>query len=167
MPRRLDAGALVAAVGGVLLLLSLFLDWYGDADEGASAWTVFEVVDLLLAAIGLLALSSFLSRSEIERRLPDVPLVLLGAGAIALVLSQLVNEPPLVQLSDEVDLKAGGWLGLAGAALVLAGGLISNARVSFSVERQDVDGEGGPSAAEPAAPAASEPETVKLDEPPA
>ena len=64
-PRRLDAGAVVAAGGAVLLLISLFLDWYGDGGLGYSAWTVFEVIDLALAAIALLTLSTFLSLSGV------------------------------------------------------------------------------------------------------
>ena len=35
--RRLDAGAMVAALGAVLLIVSLFLDWYGDGDDGVTA----------------------------------------------------------------------------------------------------------------------------------
>ena len=66
-----EAGAAVAAVGALLLLVSLFLDWYGDGREGYSAWTLFELIDLVLAAIALLTLSTFLSRSEVERRLPQ------------------------------------------------------------------------------------------------
>ena len=57
--RPLDAGAAVAAGGAVLLLISLFLDWYGDDGHGYSAWTLFEVIDLLLAAIALIAISTF------------------------------------------------------------------------------------------------------------
>ena len=98
MPRRLDAGAVVAAAGAVLLLVSLFLDWYGDDGEGFSAWTIFEVIDLLLAGIALLALSTFLSRSGVEPRLPEAPLLLLGALALVLTASQLIDEPPAVAL---------------------------------------------------------------------
>ena len=154
-PRKLDAGALVAAIGAVLLLVALFLDWYGDEADSVSAWTVFEVIDLLLAAIGLLAISTFLSRVGVERRLPDVSLVLLGLAALVLVASQLLNHPPAVN-GGELDPKAGAWLALAGAAVLLAGALMSIARVSFSVDRR-----------EPPAPPPSETETVKLGDPPA
>ena len=136
MPRRLDAGATVAAVGALLLLVSLFLDWYGERDEGFSAWIVFEVIDLLLAAIALLALSTFLSRSGFEPRLPDAPLLLLGGAAVVLTGSQLIDGPPAVTLS-ELEVQTGAWLALAGAALLLAGAFMSVARVSFSVEHRE------------------------------
>ena len=153
--RRLDAGALVAAIGAVILLVALFLDWYGDDGESITAWTVFEVIDLLLAGVALLAISTFLSRAGVERRLPDVPLIALGLAAMVLVVSQLLNHPPAVN-GGELDPKAGAWLALAGAALLLAGALMSIARVSFSVERH-----------EPAAAPPSETETVRLGDPPA
>ncbi len=124
MSRRLDAGAVVAAVGAVLLLVSLFLDWYGDRDEGYTAWTVFEVIDLLLAGIALVTISTFLSRAEIEPRLPRAPLLLLGSAALVLTASQLIDAPPAVALSD-FDLQTGAWLALAGSALLLAGAFMS------------------------------------------
>jgi carbon starvation protein CstA len=159
---RLDAGAAVAAIGAVLLLVSLFLDWYGDGgDDGVSAWTVFETLDLVLAAIALLAISTFLSRAGVERRLPDAPLLLLAAIALLIVFSQLVNDPPRVAGLDP-QLELGAWLGLAGAALMLAGAFMSVARVSlaFSVEHRE------PPAAAPPQPAADpETETVKLTPP--
>lgn len=161
--RRLDAGAVVAALGALLLLVSLFLDWYGDGgDDGVSAWTVFEALDLLLAAIALLAVSTCLSRTGVERRLPDVSLVLLAALALTIVFSQLVNDPPRVAGLDP-QLEIGAWLALAGAAILLAGALMSVARVSlaFSVEHRE-----GRPVDEPPRPAADpETETVKLTPP--
>ena len=47
---RIPIGPLVAALGAVLLIVSLFLDWYG----ARTAFTVFEVLDLLLV-LGALA----------------------------------------------------------------------------------------------------------------
>jgi zinc transporter ZupT len=136
MERRIDAGAAVAAAGALLLLISLFLDWYGDGRDGYSAWTLFEVIDLALAAGALLALSTFLSRSGVEPRLPQAPLVLLGGVALVLTASQLIDAPPAVAAS-ELDPQTGAWLALAGAALLLAGAFMSAARVSFSVEQRE------------------------------
>ena len=133
--RQLDAGAAVAAAGAVLLLVSLFLDWYGDDGQGYSAWTLFEVIDLLLAGIALIAISTFLSRSGIEPRLPRAPLLVLGGAALVLTVSQLIDAPPAVALG-EFDIQTGAWLALAGSALLLAGAFMSVARVSFSVEQR-------------------------------
>jgi hypothetical protein len=167
MPRRLDAGAVVAAVGGLVLLVSLFLDWYGDEGEGVSAWTVFEVVDLVLAALAALAITTLISRSELERRLPDAPLIALGVTALVVVVAQLVNHPPAVNGAD-ADPEVGLWLALAGAAVLLAGALVSSARVSLSVMVEHHERGGAPPPGAPADPvAAADPaaDTVKLDDP--
>jgi hypothetical protein len=157
MPRRVDAGATVAAAGGIVLLVSLFLDWYGDDREAFSAWTLFEVIDLLLAAIALLGLSAFVSRAGIEPRMPDAPLLLLGGAAVVLTASQLIDGPPT---AFELELQTGAWLALAGSLLMLAGAFMSVARVSFSVEHRE------PRPAAPPPPAADpETETVKLRPP--
>ena len=158
MARRLDAGLTVAALGALLLLVSLFLDWYGDRDEGYSAWTLFEVIDLLLAAIALLALSTFFSRGGFEPRLPQAPLLLLGGAGFVLCASQLIDGPPAVA-GSEFDPEIGAWLGLAASALILAGAFMSIARVSFSVEHREPQ----PAAPPPAADA--ETETVKMRPP--
>lgn len=165
MPRRVDAGAFVAALGGVLLLVSLFLDWFGDGGEGVSAWTVFEIVDLLLAAIALLAISTFLSRAGVERRVPDVSLVLLGGAAAVLVASQLINEPPLAQAAEDVERGTGAWLGLAGSAILLAGAVMSVARVSFSVERRTGAVQPATTSEPPPSETETETETVRMTPP--
>ena len=149
-PRRLDAGATVAALGAVLLLVSLFLDWFGNDREGFSAWTIFEVIDLALAAIALLALSAFLRRNGFARQLPEMPLIVLGGAALVLTASQLIDNPPAVAFS-EVDPETGAWLALAASLMLVAGALMSIARVSFSVEHRE-------SSPPP------EPETVKLEQ---
>ena len=154
MPRRLDAGALVATAGALLLLVSLFLDWYGDDDDAYSAWTVFEVIDLLLAGVGLLALSTVISRSGIERRAPEMPLLVLGIGALVIVVSQLLDRPPA---ANGLDPETGAWLALAAAALLLAGAIMSVARISLAVEARERRDP-------PAPPPQPESETVKLDE---
>jgi hypothetical protein len=148
-PRRLDAGSTVAALGALVLLVSLFLDWFGNDREGLSAWTLFEVIDLVLAAIALLALSTFLRRNGLAPRFPEAPLILLGGAALVLVASQLIDHPPAVALS-EVDPETGAWLALAGSLMLVAGALMSIARVSFSVEQRE-------------SPPPAEPETVKLE----
>jgi hypothetical protein len=45
-------GPLIAAGGGLLLFITLFLDWF----EGVSAWNIFDIVDVALALIALIAI---------------------------------------------------------------------------------------------------------------
>ena len=132
--RRISIGPVVGLVGGVLLFVSLFLDWWeGDI----TAFTGFEVLDLLLA---LLALGAVVALGDaIGVRLPGgspsrARLALpLGAAAAVIILTQLLNDPPAIVGSDRGP-EIGLWLGLAGALLIVAGGLLAVARVSLALD---------------------------------
>jgi hypothetical protein len=131
---RIDVGPPLAILGALLLLVSLFFDWY---EPGNTAWTVFEVLDLLLAALALGCLLGAAARLGL-----DLPggrglwnrFAVLGVLALVLVLSQVINHPPAAV--DE-DPEIGLWLGLGGAGLLALGGLLSVTRISFAV---DVEG---------------------------
>lgn len=126
---RLNAGRLLAALGAMLLFVSLFLDWY---EPGLSAWTVFEVVDLLLAVIALtvvLTVAFELARRPLgldgERWLP-----ILAAAALLLVVVSIVNNPPAVNGRGE---DVGAWIALTGAILMGAGALLGQRRIAIVV----------------------------------
>jgi hypothetical protein len=161
--RRIDAGPVMAALGGLLLVVSLFLDWFeiDEAAEGLSAWDAFEVWDLVLAAAGLAAIAILIGASRADFPLQRRALLPLGVLAFVIVVSQLVDSPPAAGEDSSVD--TGAWLALAGAALMLAGAILSFARVSLAVvARDEADGpeHGGPDNPGPgsvaAAPAARE-----------
>ena len=124
--REIQAGPLLAAAGAILLLVALFLDWFDEF----SAWTIFELIDLLLAALALAAIASALSGFGFPRWVPARALPAIGAVAFVLVASQLVNHPPA---GTDRDLEMGAWLGFIGSIAMLVGGLVSVARVSFAV----------------------------------
>ena len=146
--RRIPIGALVGAGGALLLVVSLFLDWYGDV----SAFTSFEVLDLVLAGLGLGVLLALAEPLGLGARLPGPSPVVLGVAAVAIVVSQLINEPPAVV---NFRLELGAWLGLAGALLMVVGSLPEVARVSLAL---DVEQRGS-------AAADSEAPTVEHEEP--
>ena len=52
MTRRFEVGPILVALGAIVLLVSLFLDWYG----GLTAWEAFEVVEVMLATLAVTAL---------------------------------------------------------------------------------------------------------------
>jgi hypothetical protein len=121
--------------------VSLFLDWY---EPGVTAWTVFEVLDLVLAALALGCLLGAAARLGLElpggREVWD-RFAVLGVLALVLVLSQVINHPPAAVGEDT---KTGLWLGLGGAALLALGGLLSVTRISFAVEVEGRDPRGSP-----------------------
>jgi len=124
----LPIGPLVAAIGGVLLIVSLGLDWYGPY----SGFSSFEFLDLLLVVLALVTLAELAAALGVLRTpLRDGTLLVVGALALLIVLSQLINHPPV---GNERDVETGLWLGLGGAALMLAGAILSTARIAISVE---------------------------------
>src|SRR4051812_29829927 len=123
--RRIDAGPLVALLGAVILLVSLFLDFY---EPGLTAWQVFELEDLLLAVAAIVGGLAAASLAGAPLPAMDSRVLAYAAGtALVLVVATLLNHPPAV--GDGADPDLGLWLALAGAALMAAGALFAVARV--------------------------------------
>ena len=136
----MDGGRLIVALGAVLLLVSLFLDWYGSergGGDGITAWTAFELVDLLLALLALGAIAAALEpMTRGTSRIPDAVGAAAGPAALLLVIVSILNFPPAV-LGFEAELDVGAWLALAGAAIMCAGALLALNRVSLVVTPRD------------------------------
>jgi hypothetical protein len=123
---RFDAGTGLVAVGAVLLLVSLFIDWYRP---GGDAWAVFESVDLVLAGAAiaaLLAIAPRLANGGLGRAIPIV-----SAAAFVVVAVQLVDPPPVV---NDSDLRTGAWLALGATAIMATGSLLGAASISVTVD---------------------------------
>jgi hypothetical protein len=126
---RIDGGALLAALGAAILLVSLFLDWY---EPDLSSWTVFELVDITLAAIALAALVS-VGEALLGRPTSVVgerALRLLAIGALIIVVASLIDPPPA---ASESDPEVGAWLALVGVVLLAAGSFLRDVRLSVVV----------------------------------
>jgi len=126
MDRKIDAGALLVAAAALLLVISLFLDWFGlSGGSGASAWEVFETLDLVLLGCAAAAVAAAFGRLDSR--------VLLGAAlvAVVVVVSQLIEPPPAGQGAER---EVGAWLGLVGAALLLAGAALVAAQIAVTVD---------------------------------
>jgi hypothetical protein len=130
--RRIPIGPLVGLVGALLLLVSLFLDWW----EGATAFTVFEVLDLVLAGLALAAIASLAQGlgAQLPPPAPDAPLALpLSAAALAIVVSQMLNDPPAIAGTGHGP-AVGMWIALGGAMLMVAGGALAAARIKLALD---------------------------------
>jgi len=125
--RRFEIGPVIVALGSLALLVSLFLDWYGDQ----TAWQAFEISDLLLAALALLALVA--AAGLIAPEVPYLDRRWIPAAVLALavlVIAQILSPPPSVGGADP---QPGAWIGFGAALVMLAGALLSVGKVSFSV----------------------------------
>ena len=135
--RRVRTGEIVAGVAGVVLLASLFLNWYsvtpealsGAADRrfsSVSAWTAFSVVDILLALVALLGIA--LALSQVVGRGPALPVAIgvitttLGLAATLLVLYRILNQPGP---NDVIGVGLGAWVGLVASLGVFLGAWLS------------------------------------------
>ena len=121
-------GEWITALAGVVLLVSLFLPWYGAADTATatevSGWEALALLDIVLSLIAAAAVA--LAVITAAQRLPAVPLTLntfvvfAGMLAVVLVLVRVVDLP------DGAGAREWGlWLGLAGALGILVGALVA------------------------------------------
>jgi hypothetical protein len=123
--RPVAIGPLLAGLAGLVLLGSLFVDWY---EPGLTAWTVFEVLDLVLAVLALATIAvAAQSLGFLKARLPEALLLGVAAAALVIVVSQLINHPPRALARDP---DVGIWLALGASLLLLAGAALGSSYVS-------------------------------------
>jgi hypothetical protein len=189
---KLRRGELIAGVGGIVLLLALFIfDWYGvdvnittpfgDIGGGADfgAWdgqgftgTIANLVILAaaVAAVGLAVLTA----TARTVTLPVAASALtagLGIAAVVMVLMRMVFQPG----QDEfIELRFGIWLALISSAVIAYGGweAMREEGTSFEEARDQLRGRersgeppGAPEAGRPAEPAAPPPPPAAPGEP--
>jgi len=142
--RKVKGGQLIAAIGGIVLLISLlFLDWYGveghidigfgdfDISAGASAgfnaWDgqgfLGTLANLVILAAGICAVGlAVLTATSRTVALPIAASALtagLGIGAVVMVGGRMLLQPGQ---GEFIDLKFGIYLALISAVVVAYGG---------------------------------------------
>jgi len=128
MTRRIEAGPVLVGLGALILLISLFLDWYQPA---VTAWDAFEVLDLLLAALGIAALVAAAGAVRPEATVVErhwLPAIV--AAITIIVVAQLLDPPPALVDGDP---DTGAWLALGAAIVMCIGTLLTLGRVSFAL----------------------------------
>jgi hypothetical protein len=127
---KIPVGPLVVVIGAVVLIVSVFLDWY----RSLSGWTVFEIVDLVLVGLALWTIFLLVGGLGLVKTTFNPTAALIGAVVtLVIVLTQITNDPPAVAGSG-ADKEVGIWLALAGAGLMVAGALLATTRISLAVE---------------------------------
>ena len=127
MRQKIDLGSGLIAIGAIVLVVSLFLDWYAPA---LTAFDAFEVVDWLLAGLALLVLGGL---ATALRDAAPPPRWLGGAVLVAvlLVAAMIIDPPPAAHGQER---EVGAWLALGAAALMGLGLALSAASISISVD---------------------------------
>jgi hypothetical protein len=129
--RRIEAGPLLVLLGAVLLLVALFLDWYVP---GLTAWDVFELLDLVLAALAVgAALTAAAQLGALAGPDPRGLPWCCGA-AFLLVVATVFDAPPA---ASSADADTGLWVALAAVVVMGIGAVLVGARVKISL---DVEG---------------------------
>ncbi|HEV2873672.1 MAG TPA: hypothetical protein VGW14_00870 [Thermoleophilaceae bacterium] len=146
--RRLRAGEWVAALSGALLLVSLFLPWYGAGAEDASGWEAFAVVDVALALVAAFGVSLLVVTAS--QRVPAVPIAL---SAIVTIVGMIGVVLALVRLADLPGgfdgRELGVWLGLLAAIGIVAGSALAMRDERLSPAGGHTDLTGRPTPAPP------------------
>jgi hypothetical protein len=127
MTRRIEAGPVLVGLGALLLLVSVFLEWY---EPNVSAWEAFEVLDLLIVVLALAAIVAAVGTirpdaAVIERR--QLPLIV--AALAVIVGSQILDPPPGV----DGDPQTGAWIALGAVLGMALGAVLTLGRVSFAL----------------------------------
>jgi hypothetical protein len=135
---RLRRGERIAAIGGILLFILLFFDWYdvsinagvANVSGGISAWDAFDLLDIYLLVVALVAVGlALLTATQRTPALPvtaSVIVTALGAIAALLILFRIVDTPGGTP-PPGVDISATFWAfaGLVSAAGIAYGGYLS------------------------------------------
>lgn len=125
--RQIALGPALAGVAALVLLVSLFCDWY---EPGFSAWTVFEVLDLLLAALALASMGMAAQALGVglpRLRLPGGALLGVAGVALVIVVSQVIHHPPG---AGDRGTEIGVWLALGAVVVLVVGAALGSSYVS-------------------------------------
>ena len=171
--RRLRVGEWIFGVSAAVLLVSLFLPWWGlkgdwiDLGPGGpveggfaesldevttwTAWQIFSVADLLLALLGVLAIVVWAIVARATAAGPGVAgetlLAPLAVVAAIVVLVQVLSTPDTLEAAPPIPdptTEYGAWLGLAATLGVLVGLLVAMRDERLSRPCQPTDATGVP-----------------------
>jgi hypothetical protein len=130
---RLSQGQMIAAVGGVVLLVAMFLPWVGvsgpslpsglpggvDTSTSEDIWkgSSLDIYLLITGVVALLPALMALTDSAEEFSFVSAATLLLGVVAVILVIAFLTVDFP-----DGADRKIGAFVGLGAAIVIAVGG---------------------------------------------
>src|SRR3954454_14401470 len=127
-PRRLSYSAIAAGVGGLVLIISLFLNWFSAGGFSQTGWESLKFADIVLFLLGLLAIAyAAIELTGTAVRMPvrrDRALTVIGIIATTLTLDFLIEGS---------NQAFGLVLATIAAIAILAGGVLAEQRPELSV----------------------------------
>lgn len=116
---------LIAAGGGLLLFISLFLKWVGaEGLDSISGWEFFDILDILFALIALIAVGiGVMLYTGNAANLPAAPgsiVALSGFFTFSIVAGMILD--PLTLQGQSVDRELGLFVALIGTIGMIVGG---------------------------------------------
>lgn len=134
--KQLDRGEMIAAIGGLLLALSIFLAWYslGNANavlnscrgpnSSCSGWHSLTILRflLLLAALAPAILAYIIVRGHALSWPRGELTAVTALAALTFILFRGVIDKP-GSPSGEITINYGWWIALLGGLLILAGSI--------------------------------------------
>ena len=141
---RLSQGQIMAAVGGIALLVAMFLPWIGisgpslpagvpggvETSSSENIWkgSSLDIYLLITGVVAILPALLALTDSAAEFSFVSAATLLLGTVAVILVIAFLT-----VDLPNGADRKIGAYVGLGAAVVIAVGG--------FRAMQEEVAGE--------------------------
>jgi hypothetical protein len=134
--KQLDRGEMIAAVGGILLAVSIFLGWYSLGNSNASlnschgpntsctAWNALTILRflLLLAAIAPAILAYIIVRGHaLSWPRGELTAVTALAALTFIIFRGVIDKPG--SPSGQISVDYGWWVALVGGLLILAGSI--------------------------------------------
>ena len=130
---RLSQGQIIAAVGGIALLVAMFLPWIGisgpslpagvpggvETSSSENIWkgSSLDIYLLITGVVAILPALLALTDSAAEFSFVSAATLLLGTVAVILVIAFLT-----VDLPNGADRKIGAYVGLGAAVVIAVGG---------------------------------------------
>jgi hypothetical protein len=136
---RLRFGDWVLGLGGVAVLVVMFLDWYAVPEEVLlypgeaqfNAWEAFAVNDVILALAAVMAIATFVLTATQPTAAVPIAIAslttLVGIVAFILVTIRVIWPPDVFPETVPFDTarETGAWIGLVASAALVGGGLVS------------------------------------------
>ncbi len=145
---RVSLGEMIAAAGGLVLLVCMFVPWFGGERTGrggalvavptTTGWEAFSgVLDILIVLLVALPIAVAAARAnDAVLRLPLqewAAVMLAGAILLLLVVARLIDPPDVIDVAIpglEIDTsrKLAAFVAAAAAAAIMVGGHLQSVR---------------------------------------